>query len=211
MVPAAGLDCRCRSDVPPVLRVRIVGFGDASIPGRVTLSKRYPAEFRHRVLELLGDGRTVTEVVHDLEIGASTIRPLRPTHAIRPSSRLRGREPLARTTSPMSNPLDEEVGVEDAPPVVLGGFALLAKRRPPAGGRGAGPERSGRAGWGGCAGRRIRQRHRGSDRPTNLPIPQDGSSRDHRVGPASTTLGRVCGEATRSHRAMKRLSYPGHG
>jgi transposase len=46
------------------------------------LPKRYPAEFRHRVLALLDEGRSVVEVAHDLEIGASTIYNWRRQHEI---------------------------------------------------------------------------------------------------------------------------------
>jgi transposase-like protein len=42
-------------------------------PRRVTLPKRCPAEFRHRVLALLAEGRSVAEVAHDLQLGQSTI------------------------------------------------------------------------------------------------------------------------------------------
>jgi transposase len=44
--------------------------------------KRYPAEFRQRVLELLAEGRSVTEVAHDLEIGTQTIYNWRRQHEI---------------------------------------------------------------------------------------------------------------------------------
>ena len=37
------------------------------------MPKRYPAEFRRRVLELLAEGRSVTEVAHDLGIGTQTV------------------------------------------------------------------------------------------------------------------------------------------
>lgn len=46
------------------------------------MPKRYPAEFRRRVLELLEEGRTATEVAHDLEIGTSTIYNWRRQHEI---------------------------------------------------------------------------------------------------------------------------------
>lgn len=37
------------------------------------MPKRFPAEFRRRVLELLAEGRSVTDVAHDLGIGTQTI------------------------------------------------------------------------------------------------------------------------------------------
>lgn len=46
------------------------------------MPKGYPAEFRHRVLELLAAGRTVAEVAHDLELGQSTIYNWRRQHEI---------------------------------------------------------------------------------------------------------------------------------
>lgn len=46
------------------------------------MPKGYPAEFRRRVLDLLEEGRAVTEVAHDLEIGTSTIYNWRRQHEI---------------------------------------------------------------------------------------------------------------------------------
>lgn len=46
------------------------------------MPKRYPAEFRRRVLELLAEGRSVTEVADDLGIGTQTIYNWRRQHEI---------------------------------------------------------------------------------------------------------------------------------
>ena len=46
------------------------------------MPKKYPAEFRRRVLELLAEGRSVTEVAHDLGIGTQTIYNWRRQHEI---------------------------------------------------------------------------------------------------------------------------------
>jgi len=46
------------------------------------LPKRYPAEFRRRVVELLEGGRPAAEIAHDLEIGTSTIYLWRRQHEI---------------------------------------------------------------------------------------------------------------------------------
>jgi transposase-like protein len=37
------------------------------------LPKRYPAEFRRRVLDLVAEGRKVTEIAHDLGLSPQTI------------------------------------------------------------------------------------------------------------------------------------------
>jgi transposase len=46
------------------------------------LPKRYPAEFRRRVVELLEEGRPAAAIAHDLEIGTSTIYTWRRQHEI---------------------------------------------------------------------------------------------------------------------------------
>ena len=46
------------------------------------MPKRYPAEFRQRVLDLLAAGRSIAEVAHDLEVGQSTIYNWRRQHEI---------------------------------------------------------------------------------------------------------------------------------
>ena len=46
------------------------------------MPKRYPAEFRRRVLELLAGGSSVTEVAHDLGVGTQTIYNWRRQHEI---------------------------------------------------------------------------------------------------------------------------------
>lgn len=46
------------------------------------MPKRYPGEFRRPLLALLEDGRSVAEVSHDLEIGASPTYNWRRQHEI---------------------------------------------------------------------------------------------------------------------------------
>jgi transposase len=46
------------------------------------LPKRYPAEFRRRVLDLVAEGRKVTEVAQDLGLSPQTIYSWRRQHEI---------------------------------------------------------------------------------------------------------------------------------
>jgi hypothetical protein len=41
------------------------------------MPKRYPSDFRHRVLELVEAGRSVTEVAHDLRVSLTLPAVLR--------------------------------------------------------------------------------------------------------------------------------------
>ena len=52
------------------------------------MPKRYPGEFRRRVLAFLDEGRSVAEVAHDLEVGASTIYNWRRQHEVDMGQRL---------------------------------------------------------------------------------------------------------------------------
>jgi hypothetical protein len=40
---------------------------------RVTLPRRYPVEFRQRLLDLLAAGRSIVEFAHNLDVGQLTI------------------------------------------------------------------------------------------------------------------------------------------